>query len=163
MRIGFLFRWHNALRRDSAVVFGEAILPVEEFGDRLGLYPKLDTMEAGEQQVHLSHQSNFGPLALASGLHNQFDLPSMALKQPPALRQLARINEPARRHVEALAAKPHLWVFAKRFVAVGKEVRARDLALDHNRPASAFPSNCIWRLACIADLFRQDDAAAIAA
>ena len=49
MHVRLGFRCYDAFRQASAVVFGEAVFPLEEVSDGLGLDAHLNAAQAGEQ------------------------------------------------------------------------------------------------------------------
>jgi hypothetical protein len=156
-------RTDNAFRQRAAIVFDQPVFPLEEIGDGLRLNADFDAAQAGEQQVHLPHESGLAALADTRRFGDEGDFAAAGLKQSPAFRQFGFVEQSARREIEALTAHALLRIFAEGLLAVGKKVGAGDLALDDDRAAFALPADDVRSLTAGAGLFRENDAATISA
>src|SRR5581483_12419391 len=156
------FGWNDIGRQNTAVILRHAVLPLEKLGNRLRLDTDFHPPQAGQQQIHFVHQTGWRSMIVAWRPKHDFNLASVALQKPPAIRHLLRRDESAWNHVEALAAETFA-VFSKRLVQISEEVGARRLALNHDRSAAALPANRVRCLAAYASLFGQDNTATVAA
>jgi hypothetical protein len=84
-------------------------------------------------------------------------------EQSPSGRKFVDLDESGLGEVETLAADAFFRLAAKRLVAVNEKVGARDFAFDDYGMAGLFPSDGVGGFAADADLFGEDDAAAVGA
>jgi len=162
MLILFGFGRRDSFGQAAAVVFGEAVFPLQKISDGLRLDAHLDPAEAGQQKIHLPHQADFGTLGLATGLYRHCDFAAFILQQPPGAWQVALDDHSLGNEIEAFAAHAGFRLLAKGLLAVGEKIGARDFALDQDRAAGIFPADHVGCLAAGARLFGEHDAAAIA-
>jgi hypothetical protein len=161
MDVGLGFRRDDAFRQTSAVVFNEAVLPFEEFGDGLGLNADFHPAQAGEKQIHLPHEAGFTALAVARRLHRQAHFARLAFQQSPALWQFLRGDHSRGSQVKTLTTHALRWVFAAELFPVGKEISAGDFAFNQHGAVLAFPADHVRGFPAGAGLFRQDDSATV--
>src|SRR5262245_40904171 len=114
----------DTFRQTAAVVFDQAVLPLEKVGDGLWLDSDLDTAKAGQQKVHFAHEAGLAALALAARLHGDADFTAFTFEQAPFPGQLIGGNEALRDTVKTLTSHGELGIFAEGLFLVGKEVGA---------------------------------------
>jgi len=124
MQIVLRLRRDNSFRQPAAVVLRHAVLPFQEIGNGLGFDADLNPAQAGQQQVHLPHQSDLCSLGLAVGLHGHGDFASFALQQTPGLGHFIFPDHSLRGKVEPLAAHADLRFLAEGLLPVRQKVGA---------------------------------------
>src|SRR5271166_6045091 len=72
--VWFFLGGYNAFWQNSLVVLGQAILPLQEFSQVLGLDTDFDAAKAGEKQIHLIAKAGCSAKIFRARLA-QFDLP----------------------------------------------------------------------------------------
>src|ERR1039458_453559 len=82
--VEFFFGGSQSLGQGAAVVFGHAVLPLEEVGDALGFDADLDAAQAGEQQIHFGLEAG-GAAEILSGGMRGFDSAASVFKQAPTV------------------------------------------------------------------------------
>lgn len=150
VRLGFL--GCDSFRQAAAVVFDEAVLPFEKISDGLRLNAYLNAAQAGQEEIHLPHESGLAALALAAGLDGYPNFAAFAFKQSPLGRELIGGDQALWREIKTLAAHGQLGILAEGLLAISKEVGAGDFALYHHGAASSFPADDVWRLTAGAGL-----------
>src|SRR4029077_521781 len=66
--VEFFFGGRQSFGEAAAVVFGHAVLPLEEVGDALGFDANFDAAQAGEQQMHFAAKAGGAAETLGGGM-----------------------------------------------------------------------------------------------
>src|ERR1019366_3440129 len=76
----FFVRRSDALGQAATVVFRQAVLPLQELGNRLRLDAYFHPPQARQQQVHLFHQAHWASQVLLPRLYRHLYLSAFALE-----------------------------------------------------------------------------------
>lgn len=160
--VGLVLAGGEAFGKRAAIVFGHAVLPLEEVGDALRLDANFDAAEAGEEQVHLVAESGGGAEIFRRGM-DEFNASAAEFEKPPTWGKFFHLDERGRGEVETFAADAFLRLLAEGLGAIGEEVGAGDFAFDENGVGGLLPSDGVGHLAADAGLLGEHDAATVVA